>query len=93
MKTVSKLRKEVLRDHLTKEISENEDNLYKLSEQLIMLKSQRETYVADIANNKQKIEMENEQTEISLKIGIVKDNISLLQSKLNIIERNILKSN
>lgn len=93
MKTVSKLRKEVLRDHLTKEISENEDNLYKLSKQLIMLKSQRETYVADIANNKQKIEMENEQTEISLKIGIVKDNISLLQSKLNIIERNILKSN
>lgn len=41
MKTVSELRKEVLRNHLTYEIKGNEANLYKLNKQPIKLSAQK----------------------------------------------------
>lgn len=41
MKTVSELRKEVLRNHLTYEIKGNEVNLYKLNKESIKLSAQK----------------------------------------------------
>lgn len=93
MKTISVLRKEVLRDHLTKEIKENEAKLYELSNQLIKPSVERESHVAPNDNCEQKIAPESDQTQILMQVSILKDNISVLQTKLNIVERNILKSN
>ena len=84
MKTISNLRKEVLRDHLTKEIKENEANLYELNKQLIGLDQEKE--LCHLVNAK------NDPTQIPLQIGLLMDNISTLQTKLNIVQRNIIKS-
>ena len=71
MKTISKLRKEVLRDHLTEKIKENQAKLYELNKQLVL---------------------ETETKLLPLQIDILMDNISMLQTKLNIVQRNISKS-
>ena len=84
MKTISNLRKEVLRDHLTKEIKENEANLYELNKQLIGLDTEKE--LCRLVNAKY------DPTQIPLQIGLLMDNISTLQTKLNIVQRNIIKS-
>lgn len=92
MKTISNLRKEVLRDHLTKEIKENEANLYELNKQLIGLDPEKELCRSANAKYDQKVGSENDPTQIPLQIGLLMDNISTLQTKLNIIQRNIVKS-
>ena len=84
MKTISNLRKEVLRDHLTKEIKENEANLYELNKQLIGLDTEKELY--------RLVNAKYDPTQIPLQIGLLMDNISTLQTKLNIVQRNIIKS-